>query len=174
MRVIRSSELQVLAEAHAALGDQAFRSRPRLVSVYCAWKLRLRRDAEAERRRLREARQARWAAIQAGEMVPLSIFEATHRLAQADAPSEATFADEWREDSRKRRAAEPRVPLPLLDTTPEPCLPLALAAERLGLREATLRQRTWRGSIRSYRLRGEGIVVPEAEVERLLAEAVAA
>jgi hypothetical protein len=67
------------------------------------------------------------------------------------------------------RKPSPPVTAPRLDSAPEPFLPLVVAADRLGLKVGTLRQRCRRDAVRSYRVRGTGVVVPLSEVERLLA-----
>jgi hypothetical protein len=65
-----------------------------------------------------------------------------------------------------RKEARP-VKAERLDFAPEPFISLVEAAARLGVKVGTLRQRCARDAVRSYRVRGTGVVVPLSEVERL-------
>ena len=161
-----SSDCQAHAEAYAALGYNTYVADKRMRRVYVAWLLRRRREEEAVRAERRKAREYRWRLIEAGELAPLGITETDFR--RGDPLSEATLGEEFREDAAARRRSfeSPAPSDPVVDEAPEPSVSIAEAAEMLGLRTATLRQRAARGAIRSFKVKGRGVQIPVAETER--------
>ena len=154
--VLSSTRLQALGEAAASLGP--YYANGRIRDRYVRDLLERRRAEERERAERRRKREARWAAVAAGERepLPLDVVLAMHSdFAGVEAP---------RLVAPKPKPAPARVAEPS-----EPCVTVNEAAEKLGLRPATLRQRVLRGAVRAIRAGRGKVLVPVAEVERLRA-----
>jgi len=76
-----STVIQAHLEAQAAMGMDAYATQTGNRWEYVNWLVDLRRDGEAERRKQRETREARWAEIASGEREALGSVEAEQEAA---------------------------------------------------------------------------------------------